>query len=108
MQDEPSSIDAFEEQLRDRFRARTPRSAALYARALGSLPGGNTRTSTFFDPIHSSPTGRRGAGSTTWTGTSTCLALVGAHAETDYYQGAARLTLGSLAESARLCGAPTP
>ncbi len=37
-----------------------------------------------------------------------CLAMVGAHAETHYYRGAARLTLGSLAESARLCGAPTP
>ena len=36
--------------MRERFRARTSRSAALYARALGSLPGGNTRTSTFFRP----------------------------------------------------------
>lgn len=35
----------------------------------------------------------------------TCLALVGKHAETDYYRGAALLALGSLAESARLCGA---
>ena len=34
-----------------------------------------------------------------------CLALVEKHAETDYYRGAARLALGSLAESARLCGA---
>ena len=34
-----------------------------------------------------------------------CLALVEKHAETDYYRGAARLGLGSLAESARLCGA---
>ena len=33
-----------------------------------------------------------------------CLALVIEHAETDYYRGAARLALGSLAESARLCG----
>ncbi|MEE2612396.1 MAG: aspartate aminotransferase family protein [Acidobacteriota bacterium] len=48
--DEPSSIDTVEEQLREQFRARTSRSAALYARALGSLPGGNTRTSTFFRP----------------------------------------------------------
>ncbi len=32
-----------------------------------------------------------------------CLALVEKHAETDYYRGAARLSLGSLAESARLC-----
>ena len=47
---EPSSIETFEEQLHERFRARTPRSAALYARALGSLPGGDTRTSTFFRP----------------------------------------------------------
>ena len=37
-----------------------------------------------------------------------CLAMVDAHAETDYYRGAARLTRGSLAESARLCGAATP
>jgi len=35
-----------------------------------------------------------------------CLALVDTHAETDYYRGVARLTLGSLAESARLCGLP--
>jgi len=34
-----------------------------------------------------------------------CLALVEKHAETDYYRGAALLALGSLAESARLCGA---
>ena len=34
-----------------------------------------------------------------------CLALVEKHADTDYYRGAARLALGSLAESARLCGA---
>ena len=33
-----------------------------------------------------------------------CLALVEKHAETDYYRGAALLALGSLAESARLCG----
>ena len=32
-----------------------------------------------------------------------CLALVEKHAETDYYRGAARLTLGSLSESARIC-----
>ena len=32
-----------------------------------------------------------------------CLALVVEHAATDYYRGAARLALGSLAESARLC-----
>ncbi len=34
-----------------------------------------------------------------------CLALVEQHAETGYYRGAARLALGSLSESARLCGA---
>ena len=34
-----------------------------------------------------------------------CLGLVEKHAETDYYRGAARLALGSLSESARLCGA---
>ncbi len=34
-----------------------------------------------------------------------CLALVEAHAETDYYRGVARLARGSLAASARLCGA---
>ena len=48
--EEPSSIDAVEERLSEQFRARTPRSAALYARARHSLPGGNTRTSTFFRP----------------------------------------------------------
>ncbi|MXY25352.1 MAG: molecular chaperone [Acidobacteria bacterium] len=32
-----------------------------------------------------------------------CLALVEKHAETDYYRGAARLALGSLSESARIC-----
>ncbi len=37
-----------------------------------------------------------------------CLAMVLAHAETDYYRGAARVTLGSLAESARLSGVPRP
>ncbi len=37
--------------------------------------------------------------------TPACLGLVEKHAETDYYRGAARLALGSLAESARLCGA---
>ena len=36
-----------------------------------------------------------------------CLALVVEHAETAYYRGAARLALGSLAESARLCGPPS-
>ena len=36
-----------------------------------------------------------------------CLALVETHAETDYYRGTARLALGSLAESARLCGMPS-
>ena len=35
----------------------------------------------------------------------TCLELVEKHAETGYYRGAALLALGSLAESARLCGA---
>ena len=34
-----------------------------------------------------------------------CLGLVEEHAETDYYRGAARLALGSLSESARLCDA---
>ena len=36
--------------------------------------------------------------------TPACLALVEKHSETDYYRGAALLALGSLAESARLCG----
>ena len=36
-----------------------------------------------------------------------CLELVEKHAETGYYRGAALLALGSLAESARLCGAGT-
>ena len=34
-----------------------------------------------------------------------CLVLVEKHAETDYYRGAALVALGSLGESARLCGA---
>ncbi len=34
-----------------------------------------------------------------------CLELVDKHAQTGYYRGAALLALGSLAESARLCGA---
>ena len=34
-----------------------------------------------------------------------CLTLVEKHAETDYYRGAALVALGSLAESAHLCGA---
>ena len=34
-----------------------------------------------------------------------CLKLVEKHAETDYYRGAALVALGSLWESARLCGA---
>ena len=37
-----------------------------------------------------------------------CLGRVVEHAETDYYRGAARLALGSLAESARLCGVRAP
>ena len=37
-----------------------------------------------------------------------CLTLVVEHAETDYYRGASRLALGSLAESARICGVSTP
>ncbi|MEC9298561.1 MAG: hypothetical protein VYA38_04710, partial [Gemmatimonadota bacterium] len=32
-----------------------------------------------------------------------CLDLVGEHAETAYYRGVARLTLGTLSESAALC-----
>lgn len=38
------------ERLIQEYRARTPRSAALYARALRVMPGGNSRTTTFFDP----------------------------------------------------------
>jgi len=36
--------------LLQRYEARTPRSAALHAEALESLPGGDTRTGTFFLP----------------------------------------------------------
>ena len=32
------------------YEAKTPRSKALYARALKVMPGGNSRTTTFFDP----------------------------------------------------------
>jgi glutamate-1-semialdehyde 2,1-aminomutase len=34
----------------DRYTARTPRSAALFERATGALPGGSTRTTTFSEP----------------------------------------------------------
>ena len=50
-QDEPFSIDIVEERLRERFRSRTSRSSALYERALGSLSGGNTRTSTLLSTL---------------------------------------------------------
>ena len=36
--------------IRDRYHARTPRSRELYARALESIPGGSTRTTTFSPP----------------------------------------------------------
>jgi glutamate-1-semialdehyde 2,1-aminomutase len=36
--------------VRERYAAATPRSAELYERAARSLPGGNTRTTIFFDP----------------------------------------------------------
>src|SRR5215472_12375406 len=35
-----------------RYRASNPRSAHLFERALQSLPGGNTRTTTFMQPYH--------------------------------------------------------
>ena len=41
---------AVEEQLHARYGERTARSRALYERALGTLPGGDTRTGTFFLP----------------------------------------------------------
>src|SRR6202795_4183406 len=36
--------------LREQYRARTPRSAALFARATRVLPGGSTRTTVFAPP----------------------------------------------------------
>jgi glutamate-1-semialdehyde 2,1-aminomutase len=36
--------------LLDTYRARTPRSAAAYQRATAALPGGETRTLTYYDP----------------------------------------------------------
>ena len=42
--------DALRERLEHTYRQRTPRSRALYQRALESLPGGDTRTGTFFLP----------------------------------------------------------
>ena len=47
--------------LQEQYRARTPKSARLFARATGGLPGGSTRTSTYFDPYP--PYIERGAGS---------------------------------------------
>ena len=41
---------AFAADLLQRYESRTPRSAALHAEALESLPGGDTRTGTFFLP----------------------------------------------------------
>ena len=32
------------------YESKTPRSKALHARALKVMPGGNSRTTTFFDP----------------------------------------------------------
>ncbi|MBI2554902.1 MAG: aspartate aminotransferase family protein [Candidatus Rokubacteria bacterium] len=40
------SLDRFSRQ----YEARTPRSKALHARAVKVMPGGNSRTTTFFDP----------------------------------------------------------
>ncbi|MHB1329905.1 MAG: aspartate aminotransferase family protein [Gemmatimonadales bacterium] len=45
-----SSLDALEVELLESYRSRTPRSAALYQRALSRLPGGDTRASSFFMP----------------------------------------------------------
>jgi glutamate-1-semialdehyde 2,1-aminomutase len=50
--------------LADRYRARTPRSAELYERAIEVFPGGDTRTGTFFLPY---PTFMaRGSGAQMW------------------------------------------
>src|SRR5262245_54536598 len=37
-------------EVRERYVAATPRSAALYERAVGALPGGNSRTTIFVEP----------------------------------------------------------
>ena len=34
----------------DDYKAKTPRSRALFEEALRVMPGGNSRTTTFFDP----------------------------------------------------------
>jgi glutamate-1-semialdehyde 2,1-aminomutase len=38
------------ERILGEYESRTPRSRALHARALGVMPGGNSRSTTFFDP----------------------------------------------------------
>ncbi|MFL5750971.1 MAG: aminotransferase class III-fold pyridoxal phosphate-dependent enzyme, partial [Chloroflexota bacterium] len=50
--------------LLDDYRARTPRSAALFERATGSIPGGSTRTTVFNPPYP--PYMARGEGLRTW------------------------------------------
>jgi glutamate-1-semialdehyde 2,1-aminomutase len=48
----------------DEYHARTPRSAALFERAAGSIPGGSTRTTVFNPPYP--PYMERGKGVRTW------------------------------------------
>lgn len=50
--------------LQARYTARTPRSEALYAQAIESFPGGDTRTGTFFLPYP--PFMARGEGARLW------------------------------------------
>lgn len=67
-----------------RYVARTPRSAELFERALDSLPGGSTRTTTFMDPYP--PYIAHGAGAT--------IVDVDGNAYTDFLGNYTSLILG--------------
>jgi len=60
----PSAPASLLAEVQARYTARTPRSAALYARATESFPGGDTRTGTFFLPYP--PFMARGEGARLW------------------------------------------
>lgn len=49
--DARSGLDALQERLRQRYASPRPRSRALFARALASLPGGNSRSQLYFAPF---------------------------------------------------------
>lgn len=59
-----TSLAQLERDATSEYRRRTPRSAALYRRAAGVFPGGDTRTGTFFPPYPLFL--ERGAGCRVW------------------------------------------